>query len=210
MIDWELKGVEFANCNCDYGCPCQFSALPTYGDCRAICAYQFDEGHFGDVDLSGLNVVGVFSWPKAIHEGNGRAFLILDERSSEAQRSALLSILSGDHTEPGKTIWNVFAATFEEILPFEVRPIHVAIDVEKRTGTVRVDGLVEMHGEPIRNPVTGEEHRARIDLPNGFEYSIAEMGSGTSRSEGPIPMTLESSYGQFAHLHLTNSGVVHS
>lgn len=210
MIDWELKGVEFINCNCDYGCPCQFNALPTHGDCRAIGAYRFDEGHFGDVDLGGLNVIGVFTWPKAIHEGNGRAFLILDERASEAQRNALLSILSGENTEPGKTIWNVFAATFTEVLPPEIRPIHIEIDVEARTGTVRVDGFVEMRGEPIRNPVTGDEFHARIDLPNGFEYSIAEMGSGSSVAQGPIPVALENSYGQFAHLHLTNTGVVHA
>jgi len=209
MISWELKGIEFANCNCDYGCPCQFSALPTYGDCRAICAYQFDKGHFGDVRLDSLKVVGVFSWPKAIHEGDGRAFLIVDERASEDQREALFSILSGDNTEPGKTIWNVFAATFTEVLPPEFKPIHIDIDVEARSAKVRVDGLIDMHGEPIRNPVTGEEHRARIDLPDGFEYSIAEMGSGTSTSHGPLPMALENSYGQFAHLHLNNQGVVH-
>ncbi len=209
MISWELRGAEFVNCNCDYGCPCQFNARPTYGDCRAIGAYRFDNGHFGDVELSGLNVIGVYSWPKAIHEGNGRAFLIIDERASEAQRNALLSIFSGENTEPGKTVWNVFAATFTEILPPEIRPIHIEIDVEERTGTVRVDGLIEMLGEPIRNPVTGEKHRARIDLPDGFEYSIAEMGSGSSISKGPIAMKLENSYGQFAHLHLTNFGVVH-
>ena len=67
-----------------------------------------------------------------------------------------------------------------------------------------------MQGEPIHNPVTGEEHRARIDLPDGFEYSIAEMGSGSSTSRGPIPISLENSYGQFARLHLTNKGVVHA
>ena len=208
MINWELKGVEFVNCNCDYGCPCQFSALPTHGDCRAIAAYRFDEGHFGEIDLGGLNVIGMFSWPKAIHEGDGRAFLIIDDRASPEQRDALLSIFSGENTEPGKTIWNVFAATYAEVLPPEVRPIHIEIDVEERTGSVRVDGFVDMQGEPIRNPVTGEKHRVRIDLPEGFEYSLAEMGSGSSTSRGPIPMTLENSYGQFAHIHLNNQGVV--
>ena len=31
--------------------------------------------------------------------------------------------------------------------------------------------------KPIKNPATGEEHRARIALPNGFEYKEAEMGN---------------------------------
>ena len=35
---------------------------------------RIDEGHFGDVDLSGLSWGGMFAWPKAIHEGHGEAF----------------------------------------------------------------------------------------------------------------------------------------
>ena len=208
MTPWELEAKEFVNCNCAYGCPCQFNALPTHGDCQAIAAYEIAKGHFGEVGLGGLRVVGMFSWPGAIHEGRGKAFVIIDERASEAQREALLTILSGEHTEPGATIWNVFAATFEEVLPPDFKPIEANIDVEGRKAKVNVDGYVEMHGEPIRNPVTGAEHRARIDLPNGFEYTIAEMGSGTSKSQGPIPLEFNDSYGQFAHIHLNNQGIV--
>ena len=69
-------------------------------------------------------------------------------------------------------------------------------------------GILETRGEPIRNPVTGEEHRARIDLPHGFEYRIAEMGSGTTKATGAIKLDLKNSYGQFAHIHLSNKGVV--
>jgi hypothetical protein len=36
---------------------------------------------------------------------------------------------------------------------------------------------VAVEVQPIRNPVTGEEHRARIVLPDGFEYKEAEMGN---------------------------------
>ena len=25
-VNWELTATEFANCNCSYGCPCQFAA----------------------------------------------------------------------------------------------------------------------------------------------------------------------------------------
>jgi len=67
---------------------------------------------------------------------------------------------------------------------------------------------MEATGEPIRNPVTGAEHRARIDLPHGFEFRIAEVGSGTTRATGAIKLDLKNNYGQFAHLHLTNKGVV--
>ena len=71
-----------------------------------------------------------------------------------------------------------------------------------------VDGVVESQGEPIKNPVTGAEHRARIDLPHGFEYEIAEVGSGTTKTQGNVVLDLKSSYAQFAHLHLNNHGVI--
>ncbi len=88
------------------------------------------------------------------------------------------------------------------------KPIEIAIDVESRKGRIRVDGLMAVKGEPIRNPVTGKEHRARIDLPHGFEYEIAEIGSASSRSRGNIAIELKNSYAQFAHLHLNNRGPV--
>ena len=46
-IQWALHGREFANCNCSYGCPCQFNALPTYGNCRAVVGIQIDRGFHG-------------------------------------------------------------------------------------------------------------------------------------------------------------------
>ena len=91
-VDWSIRGPEIANCNCSFGCPCQFNALPTNGDCRAMTAVKIDEGHFGDVDLGGLAFCGMFAWPKAIHEGNGEAFVVISDHANEAQRNALLKI----------------------------------------------------------------------------------------------------------------------
>jgi hypothetical protein len=87
--------------------------------------------------------------------------------------------------------------------------IAIDIDVDARRAHVVVAGLVDVSAEPIRNPVTGAAHRARIDLPDGFEYSIAEMGSGSAQVKGPIPLTLDGTYAQLAHLHLNQNGVVH-
>ena len=81
--------------------------------------------------------------------------------------------------------------------------------LDARRGRFRVPGIVETVGEPIRNLVTGAEHRARIDLPAGFEYRVAEMGSATTRATGAIALPgLESTYAQFAHIHQSNKGRV--
>lgn len=208
MTPWEIDADELVTCNCAYGCPCQFNALPTQGRCEAIAGFKIKKGHFGDTKLDGLNAIAVLCWPGAIHEGRGKAWMVIDERADEAQRAALLTILSGEETEPGATVWAVFATTLEEVSDPAFMPITLEVDVEGRKGRMAVEGLIEGRGEPIRNPVTGEEHRARIDLPNGFEYTLAEMGSATSKSTGPVKTSFENSYAQFAHIHLNNHGVV--
>jgi hypothetical protein len=207
MTPWEIQADELVACNCAYGCPCQFNALPTYGNCEAMAGYQIKHGHFGDTPLDGLRAVGVLWWPRAIHEGNGKAFIIVDERADEAQRSALLTILSGGETDPGSTMWNVYASTMEKVFDPVFKHIEIKVDVEARLGRIFVDGLVECSGKPIRNPVTGEPHRALIDLPDGFEYRHAEMGSATFETTGPISMSFKDRYAQFAHIHLNNHGI---
>ena len=92
--------------------------------------------------------------------------------------------------------------------PLLFTTIDFEVDVEGRRGRMRVPGYVEMTGEPIRNKVTNEEARAQICLPNGFEYLVADIGSASSRTTGPVQVDLNDSYGQFANLHLGSQGVV--
>jgi hypothetical protein len=205
---WHIKGRELGNCNCAYGCPCQFNSLPTHGHCKALIGYQFDEGKYGDVRLDGLRAALIVSWPGPIHEGNGTMQAIIDERADQRQREALRKIMHGEDTKEMATMWWVYAAMSPNRLETLYKPIELALDTEKRTGRMTIAGVAEMKGEPIRNPVTGVEHRVRIDLPHGFEYTIAEMGSASSIVKGPLAMELTNTYGQFNELHLSDSGVV--
>jgi hypothetical protein len=180
-VKWAIKAGEFTNCNCSYGCPCQFNGLPTHGDCRAVVGMQIDEGYHGNVRLDGLKFAGIFSWPGAIHEGHGEAAVFIDERATELE----------------KTHHPIFTK-----VDFEV-------DVDARRARLVVPGMVETRGEPILNPVTGKEHRVRIDMIGGFEYELAEIGRGWSKTTQPIVCELNDSYGQFASIHLCQSGIVH-
>lgn len=207
-IEWRIKGREFVNCNCSYGCPCQFNAPPTHGNCQAVAAYIIDEGHHGEVRLDGLRAALFARWPRAIHEGDGEVQAIIDARADDAQRAALTRIVHGEDTEPGATMWQVFSSTYAEVHDPLVRPIDFEVDVAQRTARLVIPGVVESAGTPILNPVSGAPHRARIDLPHGFEYAIAEIGSGTSRATGAFAIAFSDSYGQFADIHLTQAGVV--
>ncbi len=207
-VKWTIKAREFTNCNCAYGCPCQFNALPTHGSCEAVAGMEIDEGFHGETRLDGLRFAGIFRWPGAIHEGKGEAAVVIDERATEPQREALLRILGGLDTEPGATIFQVFSTTLEKFHDPIFAPIDFEVDVDARVARLSIPGVTDGRGEPIKNPVTGAEHRVRIDIPHGFEYSLAEMGRGWTSVTGPIKFDLADSYGQFANIHLSQSGIV--
>lgn len=171
---WRITGEEHDSCNCAWGCPCQFNARPTHGHCEALIGFVIREGYFGETRLDGGQFAKILRFPGPVHEGNGVQQLIVDERASPAQREALIAIDSGAE---GGMLFEIFAAVCPTVVPPLFAPIELSVDRERRRGRLRIPGIGESEVEPIRNPVTGEEHRARIVLPDGFEYKEAEMGN---------------------------------
>src|SRR5207237_7496928 len=106
----------------------------------------------------------------------------------------------------GGAFFEIFAAVCPNVVAPVFVPITFQSDQERRQALLRIPGIVELRTEPIKNPVTGEEHRARIVLPNGFEYKEAEMGnavSGRVRSDA-ISFELRNSYAQLAEIDWSN------
>lgn len=207
-VDWRIRGPEISTCNCNWGCPCQFNARPSHGHCRAGVAMRIDEGHFGETRLDGLRWAAMFAWPGAIHEGDGEALIILDERSDDAQQAALLGILSGETSRPGATFFNVFASTLSRLHDPVRAPIEFTVDYDTWTGHFSVPGYIDADASPIVNPVSGESHRARVMLPEGFEYREAEFVSSRTRGQGPVPLDWSAGHGHICMLHMTPDGPV--
>jgi hypothetical protein len=134
---WAIHGLEFANCNCVYACPCQFNALPTYGNCSAVVGIDIKTGNHGSTSLDGLRLAGIFRYPKAIHEGNGEALPIVDRRANEAQRNALLRIMSGQDTKPGATMFQVFFSMLSKVHDPVFADIDFSVDVNKRRAQLK-------------------------------------------------------------------------
>jgi hypothetical protein len=193
---------------CSYGCPCQFNALPTHSHCRGLAVLDIEEGFHGTTRLDGLKAAAIFRWPGPIHEGKGECVLVLDRRATSEQRAALLRILGGDDTEPGATIFQIFSITCDTVHEPIISDIDFELDIDARTARARIDGVLETRGAPILNPVTGSEHRVRIEQPEGFEFAVAEIGRGWSKTDAPINFELDDTYGQFAEIHLCQSGIV--
>ena len=199
-----------SNCNCAYGCPCQFNALPTYGNCEAAAGFKVDQGNHGDVSLDGLSAALTVKWPGPIHEGNGEIQIIIDERATPEQRVALEKIVSGQDTEDMATIFWVINATTSTHHETVFKPITLEADMDARRGRIVVEDVFKLEAEPIKNPVTGEEHRARIDIPGGFEFTIAEMASGTTSTKGIVELANQNgTHSHICELHLNNSGILH-
>ena len=205
---WRIRGLEWTNCNCAFGCPCQFNAPSTHGHCEALTASLVHEGHFADVRLDGTRFVLLFRWPGEIAEGNGTCQLILDPGASAAQRDALRRITSGEDTAPGSTHFQVFASTCSRVLDPIVEPIQLAIDLEARTARLRVGDLIEAQGLPIVDPFGRGEFRGAIELANGFEFTRAEVGRGRTRARGGIALDLADSHAHLNVLHMNQDGVV--
>lgn len=208
-VDWYIEGRQFGNCNCDYGCPCQFEALPTKGNCEGFEVLEIDKGHFGDVRLDGLRYAMLYAWPGPIFEGKGALQAIIDERADPAQREALETVLHGRETEEAKTHWWVFHAMSDTVHPTLFKPIGYEVDIEARTARVTIPGVLDATGRPIRPPHSDAEHRVRIDIPGGIEFEFAEVGSASTTATGAIRLDLKDSYGQWNILRHGPHGVVH-
>jgi hypothetical protein len=169
---WALDADFIQACSCDYGCPCEFSAPPTRGFCEGTGAWRVTRGHFGNVPLDGITVGFAAHWPKAIHEGNGTLAIFIDERATNDQRQALLTICSG---QAGGLPFEILAATITKVLD----PIFARIEfnLNGRDSSVRIGNGLSVALEPIKNPVTKEPESVRVEHATGFIFKSAEAVS---------------------------------
>jgi hypothetical protein len=215
---WKIHAYFLDACNCDWGCPCQFNANPTHGNCEGISGYHIVSGSYGsdDVKLNGLNMALIASWPGPIHEGHGKASYYIDNRADEKQFEALSNIITG---KAGGGPFAVYASTIEEFqepkrasVKFQTKDIrsHVAVFAaeirgghkEKRRGqqSTKEETIAEAWLEPIRNPITGKVHRAIIEIPEGFESSRMDQASIKKlvANDGYLDFRYEGTYGSFS------------
>jgi hypothetical protein len=167
---WEMKVDYVETCNCNFGCPCNFSGYPTDGFCEALVGYHIREGRSGRTKLGGLDVIYAAAWPKAIHQGGGTLRLYISESASSEQRDALVRIFSG--RAKGSGPFELFAGTMATIEPPVFTPIEFRPDGRK--SSFRVPNAVDVALAPFTNPVSGEVQDIRIGLPKGFIFRSAQ------------------------------------
>ena len=204
--DWRLEGEWMKNCNCAFGCPCDFNALPTYGFCEAAAGWKIHEGHFGDVRLDGLTCGFFVHFPGAVHEGNGKMQPIIDERATPEQRQALFNIMSGKNSAEG-TLFHIFSLIVTTIHDPLFVPFEFSFDKNGRVARLVAKGVLETEVEPIKNPVTGAPHRIQVVMPEGFEHRSAEVASANIHSTGAIKFDTKGTHSSLANVVQTPQGV---
>ena len=170
---WRLKAHNLESCNCNHGCGCQFGGFPDHGGCEAVVGYEVIEGHYGDVDLAGVQLVFAAKWPKAIHEGSGQGVLFIDESARPEQIEGLSNIFTG---QDGGMPWEALAGTFDSFETPVLKPIEMTANGTH--SSFRIPDILEVKLTPLKDPVTGEEKDVHIVYPNGgFLWNDGSIGT---------------------------------
>lgn len=167
---WQLEGTLVIACNCEYGCPCNFNAPPSHGDCEGQWLWNVEKGSFGDVSLDGLGWTVTADWPGAIHEGGGRAVCFYDERADDDQRQAIERFVRGEAGGP----WAIFINTYELE---DVRAVPFDVELAGLDTRAKLGDSVELELTTIKNPVTGAEIHPGAVLPEGLVCKEAAFGT---------------------------------
>jgi hypothetical protein len=171
---WKLSGQVLISCNCDWGCPCNFNARPTTGKCEGGWTWHVDQGTYDATRLDGLNFSVYANWPGAIHEGNGEALLLVDERADAAQRQAIETLLDGKVGGP----WGILGWTWQSKIH---GPFTTAYDItfDGVKSRAKAGAYVDIECGPIRNPVNNAESHPSMILPQGIVVKRGDLGATT-------------------------------
>jgi hypothetical protein len=179
ITSWKMRGKGYEFCNCDFGCGCNFGGFPNSknGACHALVGMQIATGSCGDVKLDGIKCAAMVQWPGAIHEGNGKGVFIVEPATADKQIEALAQIFGG---KLGGLPWELLGPTFQ-VIGLEKAAITIGGEGVKSTFTIA--GIGEGRGDTLKNPVTGEDHQAIVDLPAGFIWTRGHCGQGSFQAK---------------------------
>lgn len=164
---WSASGVLFENCNCQLVCPghLSFKQLCTHERCFGAWAMHFEQGHYQDTSLAGLNVVILWDAPRHMIAGGWTTVFFLDERAGPGQRDALETILSGAAGGP----WGVLGQFVTRRLASRFVPIQ--FEDGGRTKRMWIEGVLDTSIEAIR----GKDKTQEAVLGNVFNQIHAPL-----------------------------------
>lgn len=165
--EWWADGLLFENCNCTAVCPghVHFSQPCTHEVCHGFWAIRFRAGAVGPVRLDGLDAVVVYEAPQVMIEGGWREGILVSDRATAGQLSAVEALLTGALGGPWATLGRFVAVR----LP--TRAASIRIEETPTVKRVSIQGLLEGVVEAIRGrnrsePVTFDNIYNQIHDPH--------------------------------------------
>ncbi len=162
---WAMNGELVLSCNCTVFCPCVLSLgdhPPTEGYCQTWSGFRIDDGHYGDVDLSGINLGLIMEIPGPMGRGNWTAGLFIDKRASIYAVKALTRIFSG---KAGGTthLLSILVGNF-----LGVQQVPITYEIEGKTRIFKIPKIIDGAVTPIPGKIPGKD-----TVISNTEYWIA-------------------------------------
>jgi len=183
LTPWAIKGELILNCNCTVFCPCVVSLgnhPPTEGYCQAWAGVRIDEGHYGDEDLSGLNVGLVLEIPGLMARGGWKAAAYVDDRASHAAYHGLIQIFSGK----ARGTTGLFKVLVSEFLGAERAPVEFT--TEGKTRRLMVGKKIQGAVEPVPGADGGDQVVTNTKYWMGPDITVATATQGRVRAFGRV------------------------
>lgn len=162
---WAVTGTYFEACNCLPICPCRQvggrdGGRSTFGVCDFALSWTIADGHSGDHDLAGRNVVMVGSYDDDEPGSPWTVSLFIDDLADGQQAEALANIFLG---RAGGTPSRNYAPAIHTVAG--VRAARIQLDHRRRHWQIRVEDHVEVNAdeeveadEPVACGIPGLDH----------------------------------------------------
>jgi hypothetical protein len=149
-MPYQIEGRLLEVCTCNVLCPCWVGEDPDGGTCDGTLAWHVDSGKVNGVDVAGRTIVMLCHIPGNILKGNWNVRVYVDDKASDAQLDALLSVwtgkLGGPIADMAKLVGRVDA----------VERVPIDFVVEGVKGTLKVGNAIGAALEPFKG-ATGKE-----------------------------------------------------
>ena len=135
--EWVLKADYVDACSCDLACPCIFGGYPTRGYCKGATLVEIKEGHFGQVDFSGVTVLAVY------HGGKWIKFFV-SENATKEQTNTVVEFL--------QTAEGFFEAPVRDVRnqPISVKRTKDKVTITTEGILIDLEQVRNAEGEPIK------------------------------------------------------------
>ncbi len=136
-IDWKVQADYAETCSCNVICPCLFGGDPSHRECLGQGYLRIRKGHYGNVDLAGVEVHSTFKM------GEWERYTVSDQATPE-QAEAVHQVIKAAFSLPGS-----------EIVSFKQGPVSYRVEGDHiRFGTdgskVDLEAVNGADGTPMR------------------------------------------------------------